>query len=337
MKAFVALPAMATEAAGSLQAVELSDPICRPDDLLIRVQAVAVNPVDLKVQASLRPGDSPRVLGWDGSGVVEALGAAVQRFRPGDEVVFAGDIGRPGCRAERVAVDARICGRKPAALSFAASAALPLTGLTAWESLFDRLGVDPEGADTGRSLLILGAAGGVGSMMVQLARHAGLTVIATASRPESQRWVRQLGASHVVDHHEPIAPQLRALGFDGVDLIANLHDTDRYWMTMAEVIRPQGAIVAIVGNRAPLDLNLLKSKSIRFCWEFMFTRPQYATPDLGEQGAILDRLADLIEAGRIRTTLRETPGPITVENLTAAQDRLRLNRTIGKIVLAGWE
>ena len=336
MKAILAMPATAAEP-GSLKAVEQPDPVCGPHDLLIRVQAVALNPVDLKVQASLRPGDPPRVLGWDGSGVVEAVGASVERFRAGDEVVFAGDIGRPGCRAERVAVDGRICGRKPAGLSFAEAAALPLTSLTAWEALFERLGVDRGGADTGRSLLILGAAGGVGSIMVQLARLAGLTVIATASRPESQRWVRQMGAGHVVNHHQSLAPQLRDLGFDGVDLIANLHDTDGYWETMAEVIRPQGSIVAIVGSRAPLDLDLLKSKSARFCWEFMFTRSRYATPDLGEQGAILDHVADLVEAGQIRTTVRETLGPITAANLMAAQERLRQNRAIGKIVLAGWD
>jgi zinc-binding alcohol dehydrogenase family protein len=336
MHAIVALPSGLGGQTGSLRLAELPEPDCDGHDVLIRVEALAVNPVDLKVQASLRPGDAPRVLGWDGSGMVEAVGTAVRRFRPGDEVVFAGDIGRPGCRAEKVAVDARICGRKPAGLSFAEAAALPLTSLTAWEALFERLAVDPDGGDAGRSLLILGAAGGVGSILVQLARHAGLTVIASASRPESQRWVRQLGADRVVNHQEPIAPQLRELGFGGVDLIANLHDTDAYWSTMAEVIHPLGSIVAIVGNRAPLDLDLLKSKSVRFCWEFMFTRPRYATPDLAAQGVILDRVADLIEAGRIHTTLRETLGPITVENLLTAQDRLVTNRTIGKLVLAGW-
>jgi zinc-binding alcohol dehydrogenase family protein len=299
-----------------------------------------VNPVDTKVRSGLpgpEAGAPPRLLGWDAAGVVEASGAAVQRFAPGDRVWFAGDISRPGCNAERVLVEEAICGHRPASLSAAEAAALPLTGLTAWEALFERLGLDPEGATSGRSLLILGGAGGVGSIAIQLARRAGLVVIATASRPESRAWCERLGASHVVDHSQPLAPQLAALGLPEVDTIANFSDTDLYWPVMAELIRPQGAIVAIVGNRSPLDLNLLKAKSVSFHWEFMFTRPQFRTPDRGRQGEILERLAALVEAGEIQSTASTCLEPISPETLAQAHALLEGGRTLGKIVLEGWE
>jgi zinc-binding alcohol dehydrogenase family protein len=259
------------------------------------------------------------------------------RFVPGDRVWFAGDISRPGCNAERVLVEEAICGHRPANLSAAEAAALPLTGLTAWEALFERLGLDPEGANAGRSLLILGGAGGVGSIAIQLARRAGLIVIATASRPESRAWCERMGASHVVDHRQPLAPQLAALGLPEVDSIANFSDTDAYWQAMAELIRPQGAIVAIVANRSPLDLNLLKAKSVSFHWEFMFTRPQFRTADSGRQGEILERLAELVEAGAIRSTATTFLVPISPENLARAHALLEGGRTLGKIVLQGWE
>ena len=319
-----------------LRELELPLPELRPHDLLVRVEAVAVNPVDTKVRAGLAAGAAPRVLGWDAAGCVEAVGSAVQRFRPGDAVMAAGDITRPGCYAQWLAVDERITGRRPRGCSWAEAAALPLTGLTAWEALFERLGLDPEGGDAGRSLLIIGGAGGVGSLAIQLARRAGLLVIATASRPESAAWVRQLGADHVIDHSRELAPQLTELGLETVDRIANFADTDAYWDVMAELIRPQGAIVAIVGNRHPLDLDRLKSKSASFHWEFMFTRSRYGTPDLARQGEILEQLADQLEAGDLRTTLRTQRGPITAENLERAHRLLASGHSIGKIALAGW-
>ena len=339
MRAVAAVPPANTAEPGSAPVLQDLDlPVPRPGDhdLLVTVEAVAVNPVDTKVRAGLAPGTPPRVLGWDGCGRVEAMGAAVDGFAPGDRVWFAGDITRPGCQAQLVAVDARICARAPRNLGAAEAAALPLTGLTAWEALFDRLGLDPEGGDAGRSLLVLGGAGGVGSVLIQLARRAGLLVIATASRPESRAWVNEMGADHVLDHREPLGPQLQALGLDGVDLIANLHDTDVYWQAMAELILPQGSIVAIVGNRAPLNLDLLKSKSVRFCWEFMFTRPRYGTADLAEQGRILARVAELVEAGELRTTLGHTLRPIAAHTLEQAHELLASSRTIGKIALEGW-
>jgi zinc-binding alcohol dehydrogenase family protein len=340
MKAIAAFGGLPCSAPGAFALVELPDPLPGPHDLLVRVEAWAVNPVDTKVRSGLPgPGSGapPRLLGWDAAGVVEAIGDAVVRFVPGDRVWFAGDISRPGCNAERVLVEEPICGHRPANLSAAEAAALPLTGLTAWEALFERLGLDPEGADAGRSLLILGGAGGVGSIAIQLARRAGLVVIATASRPESRAWCERMGASHVLDHSQPLAPQLTALGLAELDTIANFSDTDAYWQAMAELIRPQGAIVAIVGNRSPLDLNLLKAKSVSFHWEFMFTRPQFRTADRGRQGGILERLAELVEAGAIRSTATTCLVPISPENLARAHALLEGGRTLGKIVLEGWE
>jgi len=342
MRAIAAVPAAAADSGTAedtlprLKELDLPSPRPGEHDLLVAVEAVAVNPVDTKVRTGLAPGSPPRVLGWDGCGRVEAMGVAVSGFAPGDRVWFAGDITRPGCQAQFVAVDARIAARAPRNLNVAEAAALPLTALTAWEALFDRLGLDPDGGDAGHSLLVLGGAGGVGSILIQLARRAGLLVIATASRPESRDWVNDMGADHVLDHREPLGPQLQALGLDGVDQIANLHDTDAYWQAMAELIRPQGSIVAIVGNRAPLDLDLLKSKSVRFCWEFMFTRPRYGTADLAEQGRILARVAELVEAGELRTTLQQTLRPIAARTLEEAHGLLASGRTIGKIALEGW-
>jgi zinc-binding alcohol dehydrogenase family protein len=340
MKAIAAFGGVPCSAPGAFALVELPDPLPGPHDLLVRVEAWAVNPVDTKVRSGLPgpgAGAPPRLLGWDAAGVVEAIGDSVVRFVPGDRVWFAGDISRPGCNAERVLVEEAICDHRPANLSAADAAALPLTGLTAWEALFERLGLDPEGADAGRSLLILGGAGGVGSIAIQLARRAGLMVIATASRPESRAWCERMGASHVVDHSQPLVPQLAALGLPEVDTIANFSDTDAYWAVMAELIRPQGAIVAIVANRAPLDLNLLKAKSVSFHWEFMFTRPQFRTPDRGRQGEILERLAELVEAGEIQSTALTRLTPITPTNLATAHGLLESGRAIGKIVLEGWE
>ena len=330
MRAILATPALVDR--------ELPEPTPGPHDLLVRIEAVAVNPIDTKLRAAVGPGMAPKQLGWDGAGVVAAVGEQVSRFQAGDPVMFAGDAGRAGCNAEAVLVDERLVGRKPARLSWAEAAAVPLTGLTAWESLFERLGLDPDGGGGGKgpTLLILGGAGGVGSIAIQLARRAGAVVIASASRPESAAWVRQLGADHVVDHHRPLAPQLAALGFEAVDLIANFSDTDAYWEVMAELIAPLGSIVAIVGNRQPLDLNLLKAKSVTFAWEFMFSRSQFQTPDMGRQGEILDHLGQLFEAGELRPTLGRTLSPINAANLELAHAQLASGSTIGKIALVGW-
>ncbi|MCP9798901.1 zinc-binding alcohol dehydrogenase family protein [Cyanobium sp. Lug-B] len=329
MRAILATPALVD--------TELPEPVPGPHDLLVRIEAVAVNPIDTKLRAAVGVGDPPRQLGWDAAGVVAATGEGVTRFRVGEAVMFAGDAGRAGCNAEAVLVDERLVGRRPARLSWAEAAAVPLTGLTAWEALFERLDLDPAGGTgRGRSLLILGGAGGVGSIAIQLARRAGAVVIASASRPESAAWVRALGADHVVDHHRPLTPQLTALGFAAVDRIANFSDTDAYWEVMAELIAPLGSIVAIVGNRRPLDLNRLKAKSVTFAWEFMFSRSQFQTADMGRQGEILDQLAELFDRGELRPTLARTLSPINAANLELAHAQLASGSTIGKIALVGW-
>lgn len=318
--------------------VDLIKPVPGPRDLLVHVEAVSVNPVDTKVRRSKlgQAEDQPRVLGWDAAGVVKAIGSQVSLFRPGDEVYYAGSITRPGANSEFHCVDERIVGNKPANLTFAEAAALPLTAITAWEALFDRLGIDDSGAFRGRSILIIGGAGGVGSIGIQLAKLVGLTVVATASRAETRAWCTTMGADHVVDHTRPLPAQLAGLGITEVDYIANFANTDAYWAAMAELIRPQGRIVGIVANEAPLDLDLLKSKSATFAWEFMFTRAMYGTPDMQAQHELLDTVADLVASGRLRTTLTETLSPINAANLRAVHARLESGRTIGKIVLAGW-
>jgi zinc-binding alcohol dehydrogenase family protein len=321
----------------SLFDTELPTPLPGAHDLLVRVEAVSVNPVDTKVRAPKAGVESvPRVLGWDASGVVEAIGPSVTRFKPGDEVYYAGDITRPGSNSQFQLVDERIVGHKPRTLSFAQAAALPLTTITAWEAFFERLHLDRHGANHGQSLRIIGGAGGVGSIAIQLARLAGLVVIATASRPETQEWVTSMGAHHVVNHRDHLPTQLGALNFAAVHYIANFSNTDVYWNVMAELIRPQGKIVCIVENSAPLALGLLKSKSATFAWEFMFTRAMYRTPDMVAQGDLLDEAAALVDTGKLRSTLTETLSPINAANLRQAHARLESGHSIGKLVLSGW-
>lgn len=318
--------------ANALFDLELEKPIPAGRDLLVRVEAVSVNPVDTKVRApKANVETSPRVLGWDAAGVVESVGSEVRNFKPGDEVYYAGDITRSGTNAEYHLVDERLVGRKPKSLGFPEAAALPLTAITAWETLFERLEVKPGG-----SLLVIGGAGGVGSIAVQLARWAGLTVIATASRPETQAWVRKMGAHHVVNHRESLSEQMAALGFKEVDYIANFSDTDAYWAVMAELIRPQGRIVGIVENKAPVEIGLLKSKSASFGWVFMFTRAMYQTADMAGQGDLLNEVAALVDSGLLCTTLTETLRPINAVNLRAAHAKSESGASIGKLVLSGW-
>ncbi len=321
----------------SLVDVELPLPQPGARDLLVRIEAISVNPVDTKVRS---PKDkveaAPKVLGWDAAGVVESVGSGVTLFKPGDEVYYAGDVTRPGTDAQFQAVDERLVGRKPTSFSFAQAAAMPLTLITAWEALYDRLGIDRT-QSKGKSLLIIGGAGGVGSIAIQLAKLAGLTVIATASRPETQVWVKKQGADHVIDHHQPLPAQLAALDHKEVDYIANFSNTDSYWAVMAELIRPQGHIVAIVENAKPVEIGLLKSKSASFSWEFMFARALYKTPDMAQQGAILNEAAVLFETGKLRTTLTQTLSPINAENLRKAHAISESGKTIGKLALSGWK
>ena len=313
-------------------------------DLLVRVEAVSVNPVDTKVRAPQKtaPNDATtddlaKILGWDAAGTVEAVGPDVTLFKAGDPVYYAGSIVRPGTNAQLHLVDERIVGRKPETLSFAAAAALPLTAITAWESLFDRLRIDPAGDHAGQRLLIIGGAGGVGSIAIQLAAQvARLEVIATASRPESEDWCRQLGAHHVINHRDDLAAQLKAQSLGPVPYVLCLNDTDGHWSAMTEVVAPQGTICSIVETSGPVDLAPLKAKSAGFVFEFMFTRSMFGTPDQVEQHRLLNRVADLIDAGTLRTTLGENLGVINAQNLREAHRKIETGRTVGKIVLEAW-
>lgn len=316
--------------------VDLDAPKATGRDILVRVQAVAVNPVDTKVRAPKdKVEETPRVLGWDAAGVVEAVGEEVRLFSTGDEVYYAGDITRAGCNQEYQLVDERIVGRKPKSLRFDEAAALPLTAITAYEAFFDRLKIDRDGADRGKSILIIGGAGGVGSIAIQLARRAGLQVIATASRPESSAWVKDLGAEHVVNHHQPMVEQVQALGFDHVDYIAIFNDM-RHWEAAVELIRPQGGIVSIDDTDLPMPMGGMKTKAASLHWEFMFARAMHQTPDMIEQHHLLNFIADEVDAGNLRTTLNTVITPINAENLREAHKLIESAQTKGKIVLKGF-
>ena len=322
----------------SLLDLALERPVPGEFDLLVRVEAVSVNPVDTKVRAP-RPQqeDPPRVLGYDAAGVVEAVGAGVTGVRPGDAVYYAGDITRPGSNAQYQLVDARIVAHKPASLDFAQAAALPLTALTAWELLFERMGYALEGGGDGKTLLVIGGAGGVGSIAIQLGKLAGFRVVATASREQSADWCRGLGADHVVDHRQPLAPQLQAFGLDAIDAALNLADTDRYWTELGELLAPLGRVGLIVEPAGALRIgDPYKAKCIGIHWEFMFARPRFRTADMDRQGHILAQVARLVDDGRLRATLRETLWPINAANLREAHRRLESGRSIGKLVLSGW-
>ncbi len=315
---------------------ELETPKPQGKDLLVRVKAVSVNPVDLKSRGN--QGDTPKILGWDAAGVVEEVGGECTLFKPGDEVYYAGSRIRPGCNSELHLVDERIVGKKPKTLDFAEAAALPLTAITAWEALFDRMNLSRHEADNqGRSILIIGAAGGVGSIATQLAKLAGLTVIGTASRKESSDWVREHGADIVINHREAFVPQLKAAALDAVDYILCLNSTAAHWTQMADAIAPQGKICAIVPAEEPVDVNAIFAKSVALHWELMFTRSMFHTPDMEEQHRLLDTLSDLVDAGRIRSTLTRRLSPINAANLEQAHEALAAGDMIGKLVLERFE
>jgi len=320
-----------TREIASLVDIELPKPTPGGRDLLVKVEAVSVNPVDTKRRMAESTASQPRVLGWDAAGTVEAVGPGATLFKPGDAVYYAGDVTRPGCNSEFHLVDERIVGRKPKSLDFAQAAAIPLTAITAWEAFFDRLKVQPN-----KSILIIGGAGGVGSIGIQIAKIAGLKVIATASRPETVAWVKQLGADHIVDHRKAMRPQVEALGMKHVDYIACFNDIDGHWPAIGDLIAPQGAIVSIVGNLQPLPMDAVRAKSASLCWELMFTRPRFQTPDMIEQHRLLNQVADWLDAGKLRGTLRETLAPINAANLRAAHVKLESGTMIGKLVLKGW-
>lgn len=322
----------------SLIDITLPDPVATGRDLLVEVRAVSVNPVDTKVRASGAPaeGQTHKVLGWDASGIVKAVGPEVTLFKPGDRVWYAGSIARPGTNSELHLVDERIVGHAPKSLDFAQAAALPLTAITAWEMLFDRLDIAPGKHPSHKTLLIIGASGGVGSILTQLAtRLTSLTVIGTASRPETQAWVKELGAHHVIDHSQPIADELKRIGFPTVDHIVSLTQTDLHFAQIVEAIAPQGKF-GLIDDPASLDITKLKRKSVSVHWELMFTRALFGTDDMIGQHRLLNEVAALVDAGLIRTTLAERFGSINADNLKRAHALIESGKARGKVVLENW-
>lgn len=323
--------------ADALLDLDIDVPTPTGRDLRVAVKAVSVNPVDTKRRRlTTPPAGESKILGYDAAGVVEAVGSEATLFKVGDEVWYAGSILRPGTNAEFHLVDERIVGRKPATLSFAQAAALPLTAITAWELLFDRLKVTPGKSYDPRTLLIVGGAGGVGSILIQLARRlTGLTVIATASRPQTTQWCLDLGAHAVVDHSKPLKPQIDALKLPPVALIASLTGTEQHYPALIDVLAPQGQI-ALIDDPATLDAMPLKSKSASLHWEAMFARSSYQTADMIAQHQLLNDVADLIDKGVLRTTLEQTLSPINAANLKRAHALIESGTSRGKVVLEGW-
>lgn len=341
MKAVGYYQSLPLQAAESLLDLELPAPTPGPRDLLVEVSAIAVNPVDVKVRMSRPAADagSPVLLGWDAVGRVRAIGAEVSGFAVGDRVWYAGEINRPGSYAQLQCVDHRIAAHAPESLSDAEAAALPLTAITAWELLFERLQVQQVGPEQPVSLLVTGAAGGVGSILVQLARRLApqLTVIATASRPESAAWLRELGAQHVIDHGQPLAAQIASLSAPPLRYAASLTHTPTHFMDIVAALEPQGRI-GLIDDFAPDALNVmaLKGKALSLHWEMMFVRPLHATHDLAEVGKLLAEVARLADAGALRSTLSEVLGPINAATLKRAHALLEGQHTRGKLVLQGW-
>lgn len=337
MKAVGYKKSLPIDAAEALIDFEAAMPEPRGCDIRVAVKAVSANPVDYKIRKRAAPPDGQtKILGYDAAGIVDAVGPDAVLFKPGDEVFYAGSILRQGTNSEFHLVDERIVGRKPKTLSFAQAAALPLTSITAWELLFDRLGAVPGKSLDPRTLLITGAAGGVGSILVQLARRlTGLTVVATASRPESQSWCRELGAHAVIDHARPMKQQIETLKVPPVALIASLVSTDQHYQALAELIAPQGKF-GLIDDPAEFNVSVFKGKAVSIHWEAMFARSSFHTSDMIAQHHLLNDVADLIDKGVLRTTLAETYGTINAANLKRAHTLLESGQSRGKIVLEGW-
>lgn len=335
MKAVGFKTSLPISAANSFIDFQTEKPSPQGHELLVKINAIAVNPVDYKIRQNAAKDTElaePKIIGWDACGVVESVGSNVSLFKVGDEVYYAGDITKPGCNAEYQVIDERIVGKKPKSLSFEAAAAIPLTALTAWEILFDRIRINAE-KDKGRTLLIIAGAGGVGSIAIQLAKKiAGLKVIATASRPESIEWCKLMGADVVVNHKNLIE-EVRNAGFHYVDFIVDFVDTNGYWDAMAELIKPQGHIASITGSATPIALNKLKTKSASFSWEFMYTRSTFQTEDMMEQHHILNEVAHLLDEGILQHTLTQTLTGLSAETLKQAHEQLESGASIGKLAI----
>ena len=321
----------------ALEDITLPVPVPTGRDIRVAVRAVSVNPVDTKIRRGVAPPPGEhKVVGWDAAGVVDAVGPEATLFKPGDEVFYAGSLDRPGTNSALHIVDERIVGRKPRNLNFAEAAALPLTAITAWEALFDRLKVTvptPEGAG---SILVVGGAGGVGSIAIQILRQlTGLTIIATASRPETQAWVKEMGAHHVVDHRKPLNEEVRRLGLSAPGFVFSTTETDKHLDAIVDLMAPQGRF-CLIDDPPPLDIMKLKRKSLSLHWELMFTRPLYGTADIEEQHRLLNRVSAMVEEGKIRTTMSAHFGAITAANLLKAHALIESGSARGKIVLEGF-
>ncbi|MGC1510525.1 zinc-binding alcohol dehydrogenase family protein [Ketobacter sp.] len=335
MKAIGLQKALPVTDSNALIDIELPVPVAQGRDLLVRVGAVSVNPVDTKVRASASPAQGEyKVLGWDAAGTVEAVGEGVRMFRPGDRVWYAGAIDRSGTNAEFQLVDERLVSQAPDSLDFEQAAALPLTSITAWEMLFDRFGLNAESRGV---LLIIGGAGGVGSVMIQLAKRlTNLTIVASASRSETQAWVKELGAHHVVNHHHSLVDEFKALGVKHVNYVASLTNTANHLPDIIELVAPQGKL-GVIDDPVTLDVMPFKQKSVSVHWEFMFTRSLFSTDDMIEQNRLLSNVAFMVDSGEIRTTVAHQFGTINAANLIKAHALLESGKSRGKIVLAGFE
>jgi NADPH:quinone reductase len=319
----------------SLVDIELDTPAAKGHDLLVRVQAISVNPVDTKIRKNISAESGWKVLGWDAVGTVEAIGDKVTQFRVGDVVWYAGALNRQGSNSELQLVDERIVGHKPKILEATEAAALPLTAITAWEMLFDRLQV-PKTAPANTTILVIGGAGGVGSITIQLLKQlTNLTIIATASRPETKEWVEQLGADYVLDHREPLAPQIKQLGLNTPSYVFSTTQTDQHLSDIVELIAPQGHF-GLIDDPEQLDIKPFKSKSVSVHWEFMFTRSMFQTEDMQKQSDLLNEVSKLVDEGKIKTTVTEVLSPINAENLKRVHQQIESGTTKGKIVLQGF-
>ncbi|MEN8275162.1 zinc-binding alcohol dehydrogenase family protein [Acinetobacter seifertii] len=315
--------------------IELDTPVAEGHDLLVRVQAISVNPVDTKIRKNVSAESGWKVLGWDAVGVVEATGDKVTQFKVGDVVWYAGALNRQGSNSELQLVDERIVGHKPKNLEVTEAAALPLTAITAWEMLFDRLQVQ-KNAQENTTILVIGGAGGVGSITIQLLKQlTNLTIIATASRPETKEWVKQLGADYVLDHREPLAPQIKQLGLNEPLYVFSTTQTDQHLSDIVELIAPQGHF-GLIDDPEQLDIKPFKSKSVSVHWEFMFTRSMFQTADMQKQSELLNEVSKLVEEGKIKTTVTEVLSPINAENLKQIHQQIESGKTKGKIVLHGF-
>ena len=323
--------------ANALENITLPLPEASGQDLLIEVKAVSVNPVDYKIRQNMAPENGEyRVLGWDAAGMVKAVGEAVTEFNVGDKVWYAGDLTRPGSNAEYQLADERIVGNMPESLSFAEAAAMPLTSITAWEMLFDRLQIPTDATENPKTVLVIGAAGGVGSIMVQLLRRlTGVTIIGTASREKSVKWLSELGAHHIINHREPLSEGLKAIGIPVVDYVISLNNTEAHYEEIVKSLAPQGHF-GLIDDPAQLDAMPLKLKCITLHWEMMFTRSMFQTPDMVEQHKLLNEVAGLIDKGQIKTTVAHQLGTINAENLIKAHAMLESQQAHGKIVLEGF-